>query len=121
MKRSLPWPGRGSAAKRDSSGEVEANHPDVGHLLDGEADSFSADAAHFVAAIRHLIDAEDRRVVDHHPSYVHSLDGLEGFLDVASVDPGLKSVGRAPQKLERLREGAIPHQRNLRGEGLLTH
>ncbi len=47
----------------------------VSHFFNGKANAFSAEAALFIATVRHVIDTKARRVVNDHATEVQVLDG----------------------------------------------
>ena len=71
---------------------VERYHLDMGHLLDGVAYTFSANAAFFHAAVRHVISTEGGDIIDDHAAKIQALDRPPGLLHVTAEHTGLQTI-----------------------------
>ena len=67
----------------------------LGHLLDRVARAFAADARVLHAAVRHVIDAPRRHVVDDDAADLEGVEGGQRVVQIVGEDAGLQAVARA--------------------------
>jgi hypothetical protein len=99
MVRAFPAGERGKLR-----GEVEDDEPLLGHLPDRPGGAFLRVPGVLDAAVRHLVGAERRRLVDRDGAELQSCRGLDGVVERGREDAGLQPVAGRVRALKTVRE-----------------
>src|SRR5918996_2920123 len=104
-----------------SEGNAGEDHdPGLGHLLHRVPEPLAAVAGVLGSAVRHLVGAEGRHVVDDHAADPDLPVGQHGPFDVASEHAGLEPESGAVDLVQGLLEGLVPVDGGHRPEDLLS-
>src|SRR5262249_6816654 len=113
----------GPAAGRSSGSQgprIEGQELELGHLLDRVAKALPPEARALDAAVRHVVDAEGRDVVDHQAADLDPVERCVDDADVVREEPGLEAELARTRPVERLECVAERLEGDDGGEDLLA-
>src|SRR4051812_33241099 len=100
--------------------KVHGKQSRLGHLFDRVLEAFPAKPGIFDPAVRHVVDAECGDVAHDQSAHLKFIIGTEDETRIVGEQPGLQSVRRSVDALERVGEIFVRFDRLHRSENFVT-